>query len=476
MASNKFLTGVMAVAATISVAALAGCPATTPGPVGPSATPSGTPSTTPSTTPNPSESPSTPAPTALPSSADTQSVATIRGLVEDESGNRLDGVTITAKVLSSGATFANGSDSLTVTSVNGAYVLNGAPTGVIVEVIASKSGYSERRLAITPLANTTGQGNVNDLDFTNANNKNNALSDRPEILSITPGEKTTGVDPATSFTLTFSTPMDKKSAEDNFRIAINADQTGLEADKTAVHGIAALGADGDFGKAGNILYDGSYFNKEWSANNTVLTLTWKDSNHLITDKDSGDAPEYAVFFTAGVKNANGTQAASASVATSNLDFTPNTFKGAPYAGNIAHQIFRIGTQSKSKVTFTVAADTSKPQVDSGLVLLNEGAGASKARIKFNERMTLGTLFGSYGFNAAITARANYTPTNITFDTASTPPTTVVFYADDQSKKTLEFNKLTFGTTGSQVIKVSTNVKDPAGNDIDKDYEEAKGVI
>lgn len=506
MASNKFLTGVMAVAATISVAALAGCPGNTPGPVGPSATPSGTPSGTPSTTPNPSESPSTPAPTALPSSADTQSVATVRGFIEDEDGNRLDGVTVTAKVLASGINFANGSDSLTVTSVNGSYVLNGAPTGVIVEVVASKAGYGERRLALTPLANTTGQGSVNDLNFTGKD----ALTDKPQILSINPGDKTTGVEAAASFTITFSAPMDKKSVEDKFRIAFNKDAKPAD-----MGGLFAASTEQKL-KAGSMVYDASYFTPEWSANNTVLTLTWQNENHLITDKDSGDVPEYAIFFLSGVKTAAGTEAKASSDNKDNDTGAGNTnhnqnidllgFRlavgGATAADNttISQDIFRVGTAAKSKVTFTVGANNTKPRVDRSLVTAGSQGEKLKVRLKFNKRMELSTLAGSFrggaAFNTLTTAgsyayswKAGEEANAGQADPAGTPAPTINFYELDPTKKTLEFTgadntvaagKTTFGAMSlfisGSTIKAESAVKDPAGNDVDSDYNEGKGTI
>ena len=160
MASKQILSSAVAFAATLSVAALAGCPATNP--VGtpsssakPSASTSATPAPTGSATPAPVGSGGatpTPAPTGLPSTTDTSGNATITGSVLDDLGNQVDGITVTGKVLGA-RTFSNGSDTLVTTTQIGSYALNGAPTGSTILITVGKDGYTTRQQTLVPLSN-----------------------------------------------------------------------------------------------------------------------------------------------------------------------------------------------------------------------------------------------------------------------------------------------------------------------------------
>ena len=162
---------------------------------------------------------STTAPTVVPT-VDISAYATIRGIIVDDSNLNLDGVTVTAKSLNVIKPYSE-----TVTTSNGSYLLSKVPTGVTIEIVAIKTGYTTRTRTVVPLVNNQGGSAINDMNFgqnsDGTQNVTTALSDKPEIKEITPNYNTSGVDPLTKFVIKFSEPMDKASVEDNFIIIEN---------------------------------------------------------------------------------------------------------------------------------------------------------------------------------------------------------------------------------------------------------------
>ncbi|MBC7541450.1 MAG: Ig-like domain-containing protein [Candidatus Sericytochromatia bacterium] len=433
MASNKKLTSVFAVAATLSVAVLAGCPATNPvatpstrpsGSV--SATPTGTPTVTPTGMPTgtgsgtPSGAPSaTPTPSTLPSTPDTSSRATIQGVVFDDLGSRLDGVTVTGKLLGAG-TFSNGSDTLVVTTQIGSYALNGAPTGSTILVTAGKAGFTTRQQTIVPLSNLQGNTTINNVTFgqtaAGVIDLVYALSDKPEITSFTPAKDATGVDAATTFTLTFNEPVNTADVESNFAVYVAgprsdvATAAAMTNPNTAVQGRYTTGAsntallytfdpnkdDGSVnGTRSNVrfaagpVYDSASFTPAWSNNNQTVTFTFRPGAKLPTDKDSSKIPQFAVSFKDGsIRDAAGTGR------------DDKWFRVSPA------QVGRVGYK------FTVATDTTSPQVSS-ITPINKDALAGAAstdriRVQYSETMILfpGNNGGASIPAAADTATAN----------------------------------------------------------------------
>jgi hypothetical protein len=372
MASKKFMQAALTLAATMSVAVVAGCPSTPtqPTPSGSaSATPSGTPSTTPSGTPTSPASPApgsdvTPsaAPTSLPSTPDTSSRATIQGIVFDDLGSRLDGVTVTGKVLGSG-TFANGSDTLSVSTQIGSYSLNGAPTGATIMITASKAGMTTRQQTIVPLSNLQGDTTLNRVSFGETINGNAdrvyPLSDKPEITSFTPAKDATGVDANTTFTLTFNEPVNTADVESNFAIFVSGPKAAGALVNTATESYTLSASntklnytydpnkdDGAVAStptavriSGSPIYDSASFTAAWSNNNQTVTFTFRPGAKLPTDKDASKLPQYAVSFKDGsIRDAAGTGRDG------------YWFRVSPA---------QVGRQGYK---FTVAADTTAPRV------------------------------------------------------------------------------------------------------------------
>jgi hypothetical protein len=391
MASNKFFQNAVVAAATLSVAVLAGCPTTPPGGVSPSGAASAKPSAPASpaspgapTSPAPgSAAPATAAPTAIPSTPDTSSKATIHGVVFDDTLQRLSDVSVTGKVLGAG-TFANGSDTLTTSTQVGSYSLNGAPTGQTILITVTKNGFTTRQKTIVPLANLQGDPSANKLDFGSdtqtggvQNDAAFAMSDRPEVTTMTPKPDSTGVDPATTFTLTFSEPVNTSDVENNLVVGTSNDKYTLTSTDTLLQQYtpgtdewttapAAPGATTAQLNPGSAVFTSANFTYAWSNNNQTVTATFRPGFKLPTDKDASKIPQFAVGFAGQVRDAAG-------------------------SGTRADAFFRVSPAQlgKNAFRFTVAADTTAPKLVGVTAIANyTGTGKSQYRAQFSEIMQI----------------------------------------------------------------------------------------
>ncbi|MBC7543928.1 MAG: Ig-like domain-containing protein [Candidatus Sericytochromatia bacterium] len=378
MASDKYFRAVTAIAASVSVAAFVGCTpsSSTPGGLTPVSAPPAitpiTPVTTPSNTPGdepPTEQPTdpppkspapgsdvtpTPTPTPVANASDAAVWAKVSGLVYDDAGSKLDGVTVTTTILGAG-TFSSGGTTVTATSALGAYTLNGCPVGSTIQITATKTGYSTRQQTIVPQAAAAGDTALNIVGFGDPVRDPGlvyALSLKPEVISVTPALAATGVAPTTGFTLTFSTPVNTADVESNFAIYVAGPTAGSYA--LTSPGVSLTNRyDGgkDLGGPGNgvstvipttgaFLYDASSMTAAWSATKKTVTFTFKPGAQLPTDKDSTKVPQYALSFKGGaIRDANGSNGR-----------TDQWFRSSPVQSN------RVG------YTFTVAPDTTVPKL------------------------------------------------------------------------------------------------------------------
>lgn len=204
-----------AVAGTLSLAILTGCPATPPTGTGtPSAAPtaaggSTAPTTTPESAAPASAAPGSAAPSVTPSAANVGN-ATIKGTVFDLAGARVDA----AKVRVHSLNPSNPYDT-TVDVVGGAYVVNQVPAGVQLEIVALKDGFTTRTRveSLSPPDQNT-QANV--INFggpivSTGDTEGPAyfISKYPEITAVDPADDATGVDPTKVVVkLTLSEPLD----------------------------------------------------------------------------------------------------------------------------------------------------------------------------------------------------------------------------------------------------------------------------
>lgn len=133
----------------------------------------------PSATPLP-VTPTSPTPTPVPT-PDTKH-ATISGIVYAKSDagpdvQRLAGVTIIAKSQSANAPF----DTAVISTADGVYEIKGAPTGILLELTATKAGYVEMKRTTIPLYD---YANNNKIDFGGTNGGDYALMTTDQAARI----------------------------------------------------------------------------------------------------------------------------------------------------------------------------------------------------------------------------------------------------------------------------------------------------
>ncbi|MBC7545365.1 MAG: Ig-like domain-containing protein [Candidatus Sericytochromatia bacterium] len=339
----------------------------------------------------------------------------VTGNVHDDLGALLGGVTVTGTVIGAGL-FPNGTNTLSTTTQTGAYTLAGAPQGATLLVTATKAGLTSRRQTIVPLANPTGDPNINNVGFGGGLDRVFSLSDQPEVISFTPASNATGVDPATTFTLTFSEPVNTTDVETAFAVYVSGPRTDVAAgidmtnpntgaqgrytltctqvllythDPSRDTGHVTNGTRAKVRFSGTPIYDAASFTSAWSNNNQTVNFTFRPGAKLPTDKEGTLVPQYAVSFKDGpIRDAGGTARTDAWFRVSDT------------------QVGRVG------YPFTVATDTTAPQV-STITPINVDATvgattADKVRISFSEPMMLfpGNMSGASipGLVAAGSAR------------------------------------------------------------------------
>jgi len=229
---------------------------------------------------------------------------TFNGNVFDDNFLPLKGVTVIAKSLSSNVSFK----AETVTT-DGTYAFNNAPSGVQVEITASKAGFATRKRVEVLRSNKQGDPNANHFDFGTDGGAAtfsavyNALSDKPEVVMVTPSRNGSGVAFNTSFVLKFSEPMVKQTVENSFMItAFNKRKLTVDADnrRVAGGGYTVIGNGAIFTNflPGNStpIWDATAFESSWNSDATEITLRFKEGKSLPSDRDSNLVPDYNVSF------------------------------------------------------------------------------------------------------------------------------------------------------------------------------------
>jgi Ca-activated chloride channel family protein len=169
--------------------------------------------------------------TPLPSATSDISViekTTFNGKIFDEEGNPVDGATVKVRSLNSSVPF----EATTVTA-GGTYAFNNAPSGVQVEIILSKEGFTDRSRIEVLKSNKQGDPNANRYDFGTGvagaptfSAGYNGLTDKPEVRAAAWLREKADLAPQ-GLTLNFSEPMDKASVEKNIALHLrNANALG----------------------------------------------------------------------------------------------------------------------------------------------------------------------------------------------------------------------------------------------------------
>ncbi|MGV3524355.1 MAG: carboxypeptidase regulatory-like domain-containing protein, partial [Candidatus Sericytochromatia bacterium] len=329
MQKKQILKGSLTAAATLSMLVACG---PTPNTSNPSPSPSASATAMPSATAEPTAEPSaeptatampsaTAEPTAMPTASTDPSASptpvpsatatddisvientTFNGKVYDDDNTPLSGVTVTVKSLNSSVPYE-----ATASTVSGTYAFNNAPAGVQLEIVASRDGYATRRRVEVLKSNKTGDPNANRYDFgTDGSDSTafgveyNALSDKPEVVAVTPARNASGISPDTTFVLEFSESMDTDTVEENFAIHTSTDEElTVEAPMDGLNGVDQDPDDG-IGGSPSLIWDEGAFDISWNSDDTQVTFTFQDDQQLPTDTESSNVPDYLVTFSGSV--------------------------------------------------------------------------------------------------------------------------------------------------------------------------------
>lgn len=230
----------------------------------------------------------------------------LRGYVFDDQHRLLDGVEVSMRSI-----HPNYPITVKTITKEGYYNFLCAPSSIQIELTAHKFGYTQRKRIEVFKAN---RGDVNRYDFGVDNSKNNSfsqvyngLSDKPEVIFVTPPRNGSGVSPTTDFTLLFSEPVDRKSVEDNFTIrSFNSRLLTVDGgplpygrdDLPIPHTVKGNGTIASNFLTGNstLIFDSSAFDITWNSDDTQVTFSFKDGKSLPTDKDNDSVPDYNIAF------------------------------------------------------------------------------------------------------------------------------------------------------------------------------------
>lgn len=258
-------------------------------------------------------------PTPLPDVYDDSNRISLHGKVFDDTQSPMEGVNIEVKSLNTSHPFSG-----ITTTAGGTYVINSAPAGIQLEIIASKPGFTTRRRVETLKSNKAGDPYANRHDFginpngTGNGSAENAISDRPEVVSVSFPQQPNELFPQQSFVLTFSEPMDTKTVENSFSLRayqrknLSVDTNnprGLDADTFV--GSASLDFSSLAGIDGTAIYDKNVFDIRWNRELTQAAFRFKAQYQLPTDQEISKVPVYLLTFqsldakTQGFKDKSG---------------------------------------------------------------------------------------------------------------------------------------------------------------------------
>jgi len=262
----------------------------------PEPTPIPTPIPTVAPTPTAEPSPTIPVPTPsadwvveTPSGEWVIETTRFSGHVHDDTGQALPGVTISARSLNSLVPY----EEQVQTDAEGAYLLEDGPAGVQIEIRATLPGYAARR-RVEVLKSMQTDPNANRYDFGPGpfnGGINNALSDKPEVISASPGRNASGIALNTAFVLKFSEPMDRATVENAFCLLVYTT-------KTLTVGATLQGSEQIHHLSGTQVADHNQFHIQWNAEHTEVVFVWKDGYRLLSDRNSQRVPDYQLAFRA----------------------------------------------------------------------------------------------------------------------------------------------------------------------------------
>jgi hypothetical protein len=479
-----------AVAGTLSLAMLTGCPAQAPTGTSPSTPASAAPSAPTSAAPTtatsaaPSAQPSGTASGAPASVAPSVAVSAppasgktviVGGTIYNEKDATVDGATVTVKSLDASVPY-----SATVQSVSGSYVVNNVPEGANVEVVVTKDGWTSRRRVQSFQQSATGQRNL--LNFGgpevsgDATGESYFISDYPEISATSPAHDQKSVDGTKLvYKVTLSEALDADSRdafEKDFVIfpvneaagsLADSEKTDIEKNEKAntETGVIASNNVPSYDITDDFTYTlrlnnqflNSTTNKmraSWNAAGTEVTFTF-DGN-LKTD-DATSAEYQAALFNIAAENiedasgnALGTDAGTFGLPDAK-ELIQDTFADPDLAGG------SWSTTHKSAISFELKRDETDPKLKS--VDTFESDDDLRIQLEFTEPMAAyaGNNKGSFG--AGVFALTNYS-FMLGEDSGDLDAEELDGIADIAGENTTSINDVAFNGTSSPAIPAATS--------------------
>jgi hypothetical protein len=405
-----------AVAGTLSLAVLTGCPAPTAPVASPSAAPTtGTPSAAPTTTPGESAAPTTaPVASQAPNanaSPSNLTPTTLRGKVYDEDGATLNsGAQVTVKSLNPSNPFES-----TVDVISGNYVVNNVPAGVQLEITAKRTGWTTRTRVETLLPLTSTQPNI--VNFGAASYATGAtqedpegvayfISERPEITSVVPADDAENVDPTKlSVVLTLSEPLDTTN-QNRFANALRVVPANNAASDDGAATPVSEEATGVLPTFDYVIEEGVTFLGEdatratvtWDAAGQVATLTF-NAPLISSDTDAADYQILLVAQTSAIEDADGNELGDGAAG----EFLANTFREEDLAIGTGNADVWAATH-QTATTFSLAEDDTDPQLTAvSVVELSGTSPVTRIQLTFSEPMA--------AYSDALTGYSSPTLTN-----------------------------------------------------------------
>ena len=225
--------------------------------------------------------------------------ATFSGQIFDDNFKPLKEVHIQARSLNKAVPY-----SAQTIALDGQYTFNRIPSGIQVEITASKPGYTTRKRVEVPKSDYRGAG-LNRFDFGSASAEGSvyaspelALSDKPEVTEVSFSQTAEGIPANASFSLKFSEPMNPASVENHW-VILSAHHRQLSADQDNPNRAYTL--------PDTPIFDKNAFQISWNAENTEAKFQFRAPLRLPTDKDKTRIPRYQLAFRTPANEAGAIQ-------------------------------------------------------------------------------------------------------------------------------------------------------------------------
>lgn len=159
------------------------------------------------------------------------------------------------------------------------WLLTDVPLGAYLEITATKAGYTTRKTLFVPVRESAGLTNRAEV----------LLSDAPEVVSVSPADRSSDVPADSAMVLTFSEPVDPESVERALVVSIGRNVT-LSVGQSLLQD--------------RLVFRRSQLGISWNSLNTELTVTPKGLR-FPSDREYSRRPTYRVGFSAPFKDLRG---------------------------------------------------------------------------------------------------------------------------------------------------------------------------